>query len=176
MKRIVPVTAFATLLAGTAVGVIAKPPVTGPSQAPAQVVKLRLTAGGRELAKLSTPDGTMATMARSDGEAIALTPLMQADVLTLTVAVKDPASLQLTVVGRYSLVRNVPTDVSTARTALRVEWLETTAMPPVPGAVVTRPCRTCCVVCEGVTFCACEVTTGCGRCCCKDACGCESAA
>ncbi len=38
------------------------------------------------------------------------------------------------------------------------------AQPPVPNG----PCQKCCVICDGITTCACAVETACGNCCCPE--------
>jgi hypothetical protein len=173
MKRILALAALALLVTGVAVGTVATRRPVRPIKT-AQLVTLRLAAEGTELARISTLSGVMATMSREGGEQIGLTPSVQADGIGLTVAVRNATTGEFTIVGRYSLVRNVPTDVSTERTTLTVEWLETTTVTPAAGAAPagTAPCTTCCIVCDGTTFCACEVTTNCGHCCCKETCGC----
>ncbi len=176
VKRMVALAAVALLLTGAVAGTVTtrRPEKARPA---IQVVRLRLIADGKELARISTPGGAMATMSRENGEAIGLTPSVQDDGVTLTVAVKDPATGEFKIVGRYPLVRHVPVDVSTERTPLAVEWLETTIATPVAGGVSgAGPCTVCCVICDGITLCACEVTTSCGHCCCKEACGCMEGA
>lgn len=163
---------IAAVVGGVAARHPDRPGRTGGSRA-VQVVKLRLTANGTDLATISTPNGTPATMSREAGEFISLTPTVRADSVELMVAVKDPATGEMNVVGRYSLTRKVPLDVSTGQTRLAVEWLQTTTVTVAAPASGTAPCTTCCVICDGTTFCACEVSTSCGHCCCREMCGCN---
>ncbi len=176
MKRILPITALALLLTGVVVGGMrAKHPANASRatlRSPGQVVRLRLIVDGKELARISTPDRVMATMRREGGEAIGLMPSVEIDGIGLSVLVQDETTGQFVEVGRYSLARNVPIDVSTSRTALSVEWLETTANTAPGGGASNAPCTVCCITCENITLCACEVTTSCGHCCCKDTCVC----
>ncbi len=174
MKQVLPITALVLLLTSAVVGTVRSKHPVNPHPG-VQIVKLRLLVDGKELATISTPHGTTATMSREGGEVIGLTPSMQVDGLSLTVTVNDAVTGDLKLVGRYSLSRNAPIDVSTERTPLIVEWLETTTLATA-GTASAAPCRTCCVICDGITFCACEVTTSCGHCCCKDACGCTEGA
>ncbi len=173
MRHAIPFAVLALLVTGVVARSVTtiRPPAQVES---VRVLKLRLTADGGELATISTPSGMMATVAREGGETVGLTPGMLSDAVVLTVSVKD-ATGQFDAVGRYALVRNVPLDISTERTRLVVEWLDTvTYTPSGPGTTSTgeEPCTACCVFCDGITFCACDVVTTCGRCCCTGRCPC----
>ena len=161
------------ILTTGAAGAIVVGRPTSPQGTPAHVVKLRLTAGGQDVATLATPSGVMATVSMDGGETLGLTPVVRNDTVALTVTLKDPVTGEFRVVGQYSLERNKATDVHTERTPLEVEWLETTPAPPLATREVpAAPCSVCCVVCDGRAICACEVSTICGYCCCKETCGC----
>ncbi len=173
--RLIAVSA-ALLVAGSIGVTVATRPKPRRQDPPRLVVRLALTADGQDIATLSTPSGTMATMAVEGGEEVGLTPDVEGNRVTLAVSVKNPATGEFTVVGRYTLHRNQPADVSTPHTRLQVEWLETVDMTVSALTNVTPqngPCSTCCIVCDGKTICACEVNTSCGYCCCPEHCSCS---
>lgn len=147
----------------------------GPQGTVTQVVKLRLAIGGREIAIISTPNATMATLSTDGGEGLGLTPVVKGDRVELTVAVEDPSTREFTVVGRHMLERHKPVEVGTGRTPLEVEWVDAAqvSISAAGAALSMAPCSTCCVVCGGRSICACEVSTDCGYCCCKETCGCS---
>ncbi len=145
-----------------------------PAQAVRPTVRLRLMVNGQEIAKISTPSGTMATVATDGGEKLGLTPVAAANRITLTVSVRDPATGKFKTVRQLSLERSRPAKVGTDRTALEVEWLQTSEVTaPAPRvAAPTSQCSECCVSCDGRSICACEVSTSCGYCCCRSQCEC----
>lgn len=138
-----------------------------------QVVTLRVTNEGRELARLSVPEGGRARMSREGGETLGLTPEIQEDRLKLVVSLQTasgPNGPVFTPWETYTLVPDVPTTVDTGQTRFEIEWVAA-ATKPAPETV-TDGCRECCITCFEFTYCACEVITPCGRCCCPETCGC----
>jgi hypothetical protein len=138
-----------------------------------QVVTLRVTNDGRELARLSVPERGRARVSREGGETLGLTPEIQGDRLKLVVSLQTaygPNGPVFTPWKTYSLAPDVPTTIDTGQTRFEIEWVAA-ATKPAPETL-TDGCRECCITCFEFTYCACEVITPCGRCCCPETCGC----
>lgn len=138
-----------------------------------QVVTLRVTSDGRELARLSVPERGRARVSREGGETLGLTPEIQGDRLKLVVSLQTaygPNGAVFTPWEPFTLVADVPTTIDTGQTRFEIEWVAA-ATKPAPETV-TDGCRECCITCFEFTYCACEVITPCGRCCCPETCGC----
>ncbi len=106
------------------------------------------------------------------------------DVLDLSVGTDEAAPARDTAV--LSVGEGVDLSALVGR-PLTVVWIGGSAAPPDstcrPGSVSSseagaaattpqRPCTTCCVACDGITVCGCQVATACGSCCCPAACSC----
>lgn len=150
-------------------------------QVRADGVSMRLKIINGEMARISTARGTVGLTPRIAGEGVELHLFEILNSGGTGERMRETARLPL-VVGIVERVTSMPFDVE-------AEVLDTSALPPLPlgwssqlsgtcapaapttGAEINplAPCSRCCVTCDGVTACACEVWQPCGHCCCDSA-------
>jgi hypothetical protein len=147
---------------------------------PTATVMLRLTFPTGTWAKLGVPSGTRATVAVPDGPRFGLTATVTDDGRVDLVAsdiTTDPQTGSEVVQQLEHRVMELgdPIRIVYRTTTMTVTWLETrrvTGRAKDPG----DPCKTCCVWCQGLLFCGCNVSTPCGDCCCSEYCACITVA
>lgn len=136
---------------------------------------------GREPARLKTLNGGMARLTLPDGAVVGVTPLVRqgrGEVHLFEILEGEAEGAErLRQVERMEVSLGVPAVFPQHARTVEVTVLE--VRPEVPGAGkracgdgTDGPCTRCCVTCDGITACACEVWMSCGHCCCDSgACG-----
>ncbi|MGE5359189.1 MAG: hypothetical protein ACM3NQ_09235 [Bacteroidales bacterium] len=156
----------------TAVVVIAGS-ASGQTQTAAEnsVIALRLTVSGR-VASVKLPNKGCGSVTVEDQPTIRLYAETVGDDVILAgwEAAGDSDCLPPATAVRQKLVTGGAVDIPFGNVKLRVELVGLSIVLAAPSG--QGPCSTCCVACQGVVFCACDVETLCGRCCCPDACQC----
>lgn len=141
--------------------------------------------------RLKVFNGEMARIS-SGGTTVGVTPRIVAGgvdlhIYEILLAAADGAE-RMREVEQATLVRGVIVALNAIPVPLEVELLDALALPPLPAewssqptigctapvsqrdtptAAPLGPCSECCVKCDGVTACACEVWHSCGHCCCS---------
>lgn len=149
-----------------------------PQQIPGNLVKtvvLRLQDESARFTTVTVRVGGFATMTRTGMPTLCLSPTMSADGLLTITSSLTPAgdcarSASATVSSQAPpSALGDSTRIELGGYVLNAEWVEAgaagTAEPPTSGDA-----SECCVVCEGMTACACRVRAPCGSCC-DEACG-----
>jgi len=144
-------------------------PRASSSQEPKPALVLRVNVGEHSPALLKVRSGEQALLGLADGTRLALSPVLNDGVVELVV--RD-AALSVESEGQVFMIRLAGSVIIDAVHAVSVEWLGLDGSAP-KETLDDEPCKTCCVTCEGVTLCACEVLMSCGHCCCAAACTCE---
>ena len=141
------------------------------------LVSFTLQVGQDTTARVGVLNGGMATVRVPGDLKIGLVPTINGSRVTLRV-------FEITATGGTSdgeAARYVSTTVLDRGQVARVtagpfpfsiEWDATRPAGPEPPAGTEGPCTRCCVTCDDLTICACEVTHTCGSCCCVDCGGC----
>jgi hypothetical protein len=127
--------------------------------------------GGAE-ARVGVLNGGLVRVTPKGLATIGLLPVLAGTEVVLTVVVVTPRSGGEAVrqVGTITLTAGQPRLVAAAGVAFMVTL--TDVRPPAPASPNLTGCIICCLTCNGVTVCGCEVVMDCGRCCCPDGCGC----
>ena len=171
-RSFLALTTVALLCAGSSAATT--PAVMRRPAEPAIVLTLQLTIDSTKVARVSVPDAGAARISSDAGDTVVLTPRLRREEVELTVGIQSRAVDSVGAPlpsGAYVLAVARPTRVVTRSMAFDVEWVETRSVSN--STVANGPCSECCITCDGLTYCACEVTTPCGRCCCPDTCGCR---
>jgi hypothetical protein len=142
----------------------------------ADIVQLRVVRGNAE-AEVRVQNGGLARLAVSGGATLGLTPvIVETGIAVVVAAITRDATTgneRIRHLQRVSLLYQAATRIEAEGEALDVTWTGTLPPPVGPPAQAFGPCVICCVTCDGITWCGCEVITSCGRCCCPLACGCD---
>lgn len=141
-------------------------------------VVFRVTAEGRGPATVKTLNGGMARITLPDGALVGITPLVRqgrAEVHLFEILEGGAEGAErLRQVERMEVALGVAATFPQFVRTIEVNVLE--LRPPaaqVDGRPCSdgtdAPCSRCCVTCDGITACACEVWMSCGYCCCDSA-------
>lgn len=165
-----------TLLVGAVLlGAASAPPPT--PQNPLALIRaasLKVSINGAEPAILKILIGERATISVESGRTIGFTAYERdSGVELLLQEVDSGASGGWREVMRLTPAPTTPASVIVGNVEVVLQLM--------PGPVSTNdhrvnlngPCTTCCVFCEGKTYCACQVVTACASCCCPSACACD---
>jgi hypothetical protein len=146
------------------------------STASKPVVMVGVDVSNNRVATLGIPSGDRATVSTINSPAVAIYPTV-ADRERLQIVVAELGTDQATGLetirelkrGVLALGESLMWDY--ASKSWTVTWLELRT-PPSAGRDSGEPCVTCCVYCQDVMVCGCNVLTACGRCCCSEVCSC----
>lgn len=144
---------------------------------PPPVVTLKLMVAGKTAtARVRSSDCVTVTM--ENGRQLMLLPVLKNEAVSLAVWVRAPKMTDggcnaANATARYSLAAGTPVNFVLGAVQVRAEFPRGAAPATKEQVAGGTPCSRCCVTCDGITWCACEVVTECGRCCCPDACGCD---
>lgn len=178
------------VLAGAATPVRAQQATT--IRASSEALILQVQAGGVPM-RLKIIDGEMGRISVG-AFTLGLTPRRAGDALRLVVfevLIEANGAERIREIAQSRLHLAAPVRIEQAPVPLEVQWLDASKLPPLPpgwntdpgqcstcrtepggDAALLGPCVRCCVACDGVTACACEVWMSCGHCCCDSgACG-----
>jgi hypothetical protein len=159
-----------TALAGAA-------PVAGPGPLPAagpRIVTLRVHDSGSWTVVISVAIGNAATVSRPGMPVLRIRPAVSGDgLLSVTGSLVSTADDAMPLVSEVAITGPIAFG-TTARLdlgsyVLDLAWIDDKTVGDTP-TTSEDPVSECCVVCEGVRFCACRVQAPCGSCC-DQACG-----
>jgi hypothetical protein len=156
------------------VGAVFAPP--GQDAARKPVVMLGVEVSNVRIATLGVPSGDRATIAPVNGPVFGLyaTVVDERGVqLVIAELGTDPQTGAETTreMKRAVVALGASLSVDWDSKTLTVTWLELRT----PSASIPdrgEPCTTCCVLCQDILVCGCNVSTPCGRCCCSEVCTC----
>lgn len=181
-------TRLATLGLAALLGALAGPPAAAQQAHTVRIsdhpVFLDLRVDGAPL-RVKVFNGEMARITFQE-VTVGLTPKLTpegANVYLFEIMTEGSGAERIRQVERLSLVVGQPLRFATTLLSLEVTLLDPAALPPLPAgwpgapgsqpapasaqATPDGPCSECCVTCDGVKVCACEVWQPCGHCCCS---------
>jgi len=138
------------------------------AQSEKATITLRLTVGDTAPIVAKGVEGAPMRLALPDGTRLQFIPALIEGALEVTIREEEAADGAKDQVLRLDEARGA-FDVEHG---IQIDWLSTD-VSPISQAGFRGPCATCCVTCDGLTMCACEVTMICGHCCCPDTCTCS---
>jgi len=144
------------------------PATTLVAQSEKATITLRLTVGDSAPIVAKGVEGTAMRLGLPEGTWLEFIPALVDGALEVTIREEEAADGARDQVLRLDQAQGA-FDVEHG---IQIDWLSTDARP-IGEAGLRGPCTTCCVTCDGHTFCACEVTMSCGHCCCPDSCTCS---
>lgn len=165
----------------------AQPRPAGTVPLSAHAVTLRVTIDAAHPVLVTVLDGGMAHLSIDGLPALGLTPVMEPAprVVPFEVGLSasgDPQSLRQ--LAPIDLQPGAPAALQWHGRSLELTWVgvapvsgekfghAVSAFAPPAGGAPEGPCSFCCITCNGVTACACNLQTPCGTCCCPEACDC----
>lgn len=136
---------------------------------PKPAVVLRVTVGDHSPALLKVRVGEGASLDVEGERWLTLSPVLDAGVLELSIREawlrEEDEPLRITIARGEAVLDPLH--------GLTIEWVGVNEEAGGAEGREGEPCKTCCVTCAGITWCACEVEASCGHCCCQGTCSCE---